>query len=431
MNISYLAYNLLGLGLFVPISPLFGLYAFITGRHRRSIPQRLGVYSRRLASGLAGKPRIWIHAASVGEVRAAAAIIPPLAALMPGCGLILSTVTDQGYELARADLGSKARCIYAPIDLYFSVRKAFAAFKPDIFVCIETELWPNMLAEAHRRGIKTALVNGRISDRSIKRYLCIRPLMKAALGTIQVFSMIGQADADRIRRLGAQPDRIAVNGNAKFDVAPVDQDSTVKSRLRQRYDVADNTPVLVAGSTRGSEEEIILEVFEKIIKAYPDALLIIAPRHVNRSRHVEALVKARGFSCQLRSALNGREQTRRTPIVILDTMGELPETYSIASIVFCGGSLVPKGGQNILEPAAWAKPVIYGPWMEDFLDSKQLLDQTGGGIQVADGAQLAEKALYLLAHPEKAAQVGRRARKAVMSNRGAAAKHAAAVYGLL
>jgi len=431
MNITYLAYNLFGTGLFVPISPLFGLYALITGRHLRSIPQRLGLYSRRRASGLSGKPRIWIHAASVGEIRAAAAIIPPLLASMPECGLILSTVTDQGYELAHAGLGSKARCIYAPIDLYVPVRKAFSAFKPDIFVCIETELWPNMLAEAHRRGIKTALVNGRISDRSIKRYLWIRPLMRAALKTIQVFSMIGQADAHRIRQLGAPPDRVSVNGNAKFDVAINLQDMTVESKLRRRYDLARHAPVLVAGSTRGSEEEIILDVFEKTIKACPDLFLIIAPRHVNRSRHIEALVKARGFSCQLRSELNEREQTRRAPIVILDAMGELPETYSIASVVFCGGSLVPKGGQNILEPAAWAKPVIYGPSMEDFLDSKELLDQTGGGIQVADGDQLAERALYLLANPGKAAQVGAQALEAVRSNQGAAAKHAAAIHTLL
>ena len=431
MNISYLAYNLFGIGLFVLFSPLFGLYALITGRHRRSIPQRLGLYSRRLLSGLSAKPRIWIHAASVGEVRAAVAVIQPLVALTPECSLILSTVTDQGYELAIAALGSKARCIYAPIDLYFSVRKAFSTLKPDIFVCIETELWPNMLAEAHRRGVKTALVNGRISGRSIKRYLLIRPLMRAALKTIQVFSMIGHADAQRIKLLGAPPGRIAVNGNAKFDVAIDHQDMAVKTELRRRYDLTDHTPVLVAGSTRGPEEEIIMGVFEKIIKDYPDTLLIIAPRHINRARQIQTLVKARGYSCQLRSELDNRNPARHAPVVVLDTIGELPETYSIASIVFCGGSLVPKGGQNILEPAAWAKPVFYGPSMEDFLDSKELLDKTGGGIQVADGAQLAEKALYFLANPGQARQVGAQALKAVTSNKGAAGKHAMAVFKIL
>ena len=162
----------------------------------------------------------------------------------------------------------------------------------------------------------------------------------------------------------------------------------------------------------------------------PDNNLPFYEVPVNRSRHVEALVKARGFSCRLRSELDARDRSRQAPVVILDTMGELPETYSIASIVFCGGSLVPKGGQNILEPAAWAKPVFYGPSMEDFMDSKELLDKSGGGIQVADGAQLAERIIDFLANPAQAELVGARALEAVRSSQGAAAKHAAAIYEL-
>ena len=168
-----------------------------------------------------------------------------------------------------------------------------------------------------------------------------------------------------------------------------------------------------------------------MLQSFPDTLLIIAPRHVNRSQHIASLVKAWGFAAQFRTDLERKGVQRSAPVVILDTIGELQATYSIASIVFCGGSLVPLGGQNILEPAAWGKPVFYGPSMEDFLDAKELLDKTGGGIQVADGPQLAEKALYFLANPQHAEQIGKRAQKAVLANQGAARKHAAAIRQLL
>ncbi|MCK4467293.1 MAG: hypothetical protein KAU60_02960, partial [Desulfobacterales bacterium] len=287
------------------------------------------------------------------------------------------------------------------------------------------------LVEAHRLGIKTAIVNGRISIRTIKGYLKIRPLMKATLNLVDAFSMINEADAHRIEMIGAPGERIEINGNAKYDLLLNQADAKIRTKMENIYNIKGDKPVFVAGSTRRSEEKIILDVYAKIIKSFPETILILAPRHVERVHHIKKLVKEQGFACQLRSDLDKQNCLRTAPIVIVDTIGELLNTYSIASIVFCGGSLAPLGGQNILEAAVWGKPVFYGPSMEDFLDARDLLDKTGGGIQVKDGQELAEKAIYYLANPHKAVAIGKLAAQAVMSHKGAAGKHADVIYRLL
>jgi len=373
---------------------------------------------------------------SVGEVGAAMTIIESLTSLMPDCSIILSTTTQYGHEFALTKLRackfhSMVTPIFAPIDFILSVRKALSTLKPDILVCLETEIWPNWLVETHRKGIKTAIVNGRISVRSVNRYLKIRPLIKETLKHVDAFSMIHDEDARRIREIGASQDRIVINGNAKYDLLLNTTNKTLKARYMALYNLNDDIPVFIAGSTRSSEEEIILDVYRRIIQSFPKTVLILAPRHVKRTRRIEALVKEYGFSCQLRSDLGNKDCLRTAPVVIMDTIGELQAVYSIASIVFCGGSLAPLGGQNILEAAVWGKPVFYGPSMEDFLDAKDILDKTGGGIQVKDGNELAEKALYYLANPQQAHIIGQQAKKAVMSQRGAADKHALVIYHLL
>jgi 3-deoxy-D-manno-octulosonic-acid transferase len=243
--------------------------------------------------------------------------------------------------------------------------------------------------------------------------------------------MISDSDAHRIQEIGAPKSRIEIHGNAKYDRLVNQIDSDTAAHMKRLYNVGGEQPVFVAGSTREPEEAIILDVYEKILKFRPDTLLIIAPRHVNRAGRIDNLVAERRFDCQFRSDLDNREGLRTAPVVILDTIGELQATYSIASVIFCGGSLVPLGGQNILEAAVWGKPVLYGPSMEDFLDAKHLLDQTGGGVTIADGSDLADKTIYYITHPHEAAGIGRRAAKAVMSHKGAAEKHAGVIRRLL
>ena len=433
MNPACLGYLGLTSGLFLFALPFALLYTKLTGHYRGSIAQRIGIYPP-LNLPVARSPRIWFHAVSMGEVNAAVPIIEAVQAMAPRCTFILSTTTEHGYEHAKTRLPANVVCIYAPIDFILSVTIALRQIKPDLLACLETELWPNWLLVAHHMGIKTAIVNGRISARAIKRYRMIRPLMKEVLGSMNVFSMIQEIDAQRILEIGASPEKIRVNGNAKYDLLLHQSDSRRPDQIRywqQVFGVKGNEPVFLAGSTRHSEEEIILDAYQRVIHKAPNTLLILAPRHLERTRHIEKMIKARGLDCQLRTCLENNGENRTAPVIILDTMGELQATYSIATVVFCGGSLTPLGGQNILEPAVWAKPVLYGPYMDDFLDARSLLESTGGGIEIKDGNDLAEKVLFFITRPDQAQKTGNSARRAVEMNQGAAQKHAEVIYSLL
>lgn len=431
MNFAYKAYNFLNVFLFLFLLPPFWFYTRLTGRFGDGLGQRLGFYPKSLVGAISGSPRIWIHAASVGEVNGAVAIVESLTRLMPDCAIILSTTTKHGQSRAMERFGSETTCIYAPLDFIVSVRKALLAVRPDILVCLETEIWPNWLLAARRMGAKIALVNGRISGRSIKGYLKIRFLIQEALNQIETFSMIREEDAQRLMMLGVPKKKIEINGNAKYDLLLQQAVPSLKGKNEKLYNLKGNEPVLVAGSTRGSEHEIIVSVYEKILQTLPETLLIIAPRHVENIQHIIDMIKAKGLSYQLKTEIDKAGCSRTAPVVVINTIGDLQSTYSIASIVFCGGSLEPLGGQNILEAAVWGKPVFYGPSMEDFLDAKALLDKTGGGIQVKDDRELAERMLYYLTHSDEADAVGKLAREAVMLNKGAADKHSAVIYRLL
>lgn len=431
MNLAYFIYMLFSTALFLFFAPVYIISSALGGRFGKRARQRLGFYPKSIIAGINGSPRIWLHAVSVGEVGAAVEIVKALRVEMPDCAIVLSTATGAGQRVAREKLSETATCIYAPLDFIPSVRIALTSIRPDVLVLLETEIWPNWLVQSCRRGIRTALVNGRISVRSIGRYLKIRPLMRAALAHIEVFSMISPADAQRIKSIGAAQDKVFIAGNAKYDPLLERMDTDQKIKTAARYNLTGSEPVLVAGSTRGNEAHIILNVYEQIYRTHPETLLIIAPRHIERSREIEMMVRQRGLSCQLRTDLYLKDALRTAPVVILDTIGELQTTYSIASIVFCGGSLVPLGGQNILEAAVWGKPVLYGPSMEDFQDAKELLDRTGSGIQVADESDFLEKVRHLIENPREAAAIGSRAREAVMTHKGAARKHADAIRNLL
>jgi len=435
MNPYHMAYNGITSGLFLALFPPFWIYSRMSGRYRNGMSERFGHYPENLRRRGDSAPRIWIHAASVGEVSVAFSILNVLQDLVPGCRLILSTITEHGRRYAEnrivgTSLKARTTCVFAPIDLVLTTRRALATLQPDVLACVETELWPNWLMEAGRMGIKTALVNGRISIRSIDRYMKIRPLMQDLLARMDAFSMIRETDARRISLMGAPADRIEIHGNAKFDI-PTESLDSEKDRMRTLYGISDKTPVFIAGSIRGEEDAMVLSAYARIVREVPKTVLILAPRHIERVRHIAQRVRAQGFSCQLRTELIGDGFPRRAQVVILDTIGELQSVYGIADVVFCGGSLVPTGGQNVLEAAVWGKPVLYGPSMEDFLDAKEILDQTGGGVQVKDIDELAGKALDLLKHPDQARVMGCLASQALALNRGAARGHADVIRNLL
>ncbi len=428
MNPVYLTYLGLTSGLYAAGLPCALLYSKLSGRYQRSIYQRMGISSQPVIMDKHG-PRLWLHAVSMGEVAAAIPIIEALQTTVPCAGIVLSVSTEHGYDLARSRLSADIACIYAPVDFILSVRNAFRNIQPDVMVFVETELWPNWLMTARRMGVRTVVVNGRISERAFRRYSKIRPLMQPILGAIDAFSMIQDADAQRIMAMGADIGRISVNGNAKYDLLTRQTSPHIAPAMRRLFALNDRTPVFLAGSTRRFEEDIVLDVYQKISPEIPDMLLIIAPRHPKRCNIIQQRIAARGLKYQLRTELD--EISRTAPIVILNTMGELQAAYSIATVVFCGGSLAPLGGQNILEPAAWGKPVLYGPSMEDFLDARAILETSGGGIEVKNGDALAEKVRFFLTRPDETRYSGGLARKAVEMNQGAAQKHAGVIRNIL
>ncbi len=431
MSLLYTAYVGLASGLFVSCVPPFWLYTHLSGRYRKGFGERLGFLPPNITERLSGSPRIWIHAVSLGEVRIAAPLIEALRKTVPGCSIIISTTTEHGRELAVETFGEDIPVIYGPVDFVGSVRKALSRVRPDVFVLLETEIWPTWIAEARRMGIKTALINGRISVRSIGGYFRLRPLFRQVLQNIDAFSMILEEDAARIWEMGADPSRIEINGNAKYDLLASLTDPTIEKEMRQLLNLNPAHTVFVAGSTRPGEEAMVLDAYGKIIREFPNTVLIIAPRHIERTSAIGSMVDERGFAYQLRSQLDTLGTRRQAPVVIMDVFGELFKVYSVGNIVFCGGSLVPLGGQNPLEAAAWGKVVFYGPSMEDFLDAKALLEEKGAGIQVSNPEMLAEKAIWLLNHPEALEARGARAREAVMRHHHAAERHAKVISRLL
>jgi 3-deoxy-D-manno-octulosonic-acid transferase len=431
MNLLYATYTVLTSGIFMSALPFFCLYAGLTGRHRKGLKERLGLFPQKLARHLAGSPRIWIHAVSLGEMKVAAPLVDSLTKLLPKSSIIVSSTTDHGIELARETFGKEVLVVYAPIDTIFSVRNALSSLRPDLLLFLETEIWPAWITEARRMGIKTALVNGRISVRSIGRYLKLRPFFRVLLRNVDVFSMISQEDADRIQALGAEPHKIEVNGNAKYDLLATQTDPVMEREMRRVLNLEPDHPVFIAGSTRGGEEDMVLDAYEKILKESPEMVLVIAPRHIERTPEIESLINSRGLRYHLRSELEGNAPTRTEPVVIMNTFGELFKVYSVGTIIFCGASLVPLGGQNPLEAAIWGKVVFYGPSMEDFLDAKALLEEMGAGITVSNPDMLAEKALWFLSHPDAMRTFGQKAKEAVMKNQNASEKHANVVAGLV
>jgi 3-deoxy-D-manno-octulosonic-acid transferase len=434
MNLLHFTYNLLGTGAGLSLVAPLWLRHKNHPEERERLRQRLGCYPAGIQETLGDGPRIWLHAVSVGEVGVAAAIAQSLTEQVPQCSLAVSTTTRQGLAQAQARFNERTPCFYAPMDLIGPTNQALKMVRPHVLALLETELWPNLIIKARRMGVRVAVLNGRISGRSIHRYLRIRPLIRLALDHIDTFSMISRQDADRIQLLGADEKRICVHGNAKFDSPdPLVGDHPDKARAwaMELYGLTPHTPVFVAGSTRDPEEPIVLDAFVQLLGQFPQAVLILAPRHITRSAQVEQYIRQKGLACQRRTQLRGAHHGRTCPVVLLDTIGELNATYSVADFVFCGGSLVPKGGQNLLEPAVWGKPIMHGPSMDDFADARRLIEAAGGGCTVHNARQMAAIAAAWWRRPEQARAAGRSARQAIVSHRGAAQRHAAVITRML
>lgn len=420
----YATYHLLTRLVFALTFPVFLVYSRLTGKHRVGLRQRLGFYNGDNFPG-AGATVVWLHGASVGEVILARPLAVKIKTEFPDITLVLSTTTEQGLKVAQAQLGSMAKCIIAPLDLPGAVARAVEAIRPDIYVCLETELWPNLLMKLRTANTRLFLLNGRLSERSCRRYGLMGNLAREILTGFDAIAAITAVDARRFIDLGADPGQTRVTGNAKYDLpAPASPDAT-RLNWRQRLGLDEKQPVLIAGSTHNGEEKMLLEVFASLKNTLADLVLIIAPRHLTRFQGIRSFLASVHADYDLLSAV--KRGGRRENIIIVDTIGELAELYSAADFIFCGGSLVPRGGHNIMEAAIWGVPVFYGPSMIDFSDATQLLDGRGG-IMVKTHWDLAEKIKEHFQKPDLYKKVAKAARLTALSQQGATARQLKPVF---
>ena len=427
----YLAYSLLSLVVFLLVSPYFLYQAVRYRKYVGSLGQRLGYLP--IAMNVDGEASIWIHAVSVGEALTAKALIADLRAEYPRLRLFLSTTTMAGQQVAKKNLQQVDGVFYFPFDWGITVRRTLDIVKPRLFVMLEPEIWPNLLRECRARGIKTVVVNGRISARSYPRYRLVRPLFRRVLADIDRFCMQGDESARRIVDLGADPTRVTVTGSLKFDSIqapmPASHGRTREPVLRY-FRVAPSRVVLVAGSTMKPEDSAVLRAFARIRSISPGALLVIAPRQRERFAEVERLALEEGFSVARRSDLTVDAEPR-ADVVVLDTFGELAQVYQIATVVFVGGSLADYGGHNILEPAVFGKPIVFGPHMHNFREIAETFLASHAAVQVQSERELGEVLRNLTTDPVRRASLGAAARALVDANRGAKDKTMAVVSELL
>ncbi len=393
---------------------------------RHGIPFRLGFYRRSFDAGH-GRPRVWLHGASAGDLQALPPMMKELKARLPGCCILVTTVTNSGLAMARKRLTEADVVLYAPYDLAGATRRAVARLAPDLLVLEYTEIWPNLIEAVRRAGSRIALTNGRFHPENLGRYRALFRAIGNPLTSIDLFLMRSDEEAERALGLGAPPDRVWVTGNTKFDALVLEAPATSDEALREQMGLAATAPVLMCGSTHDGEEELILAVFRRLLERYPGLQLVIAPRYVERSSRVMALAADAGLSVRLRS---GGPVAGSAQVTVLDTIGELSAAYRLATLVFIGGSFVRRGGQNLLEPAAQGKPVLFGPHLDNFKDSVQVLVGRGA-IQVATPEQLLRVARDLLGRPDQMAELGRLAREAVTSVRGASARNVEHMLRLL
>ena len=408
----YLVYSvLLAIG-FVLALPYYLWKGRSTGKYVASFRERMGRFPAPLDAG--GQPSIWIHAVSVGEVLAARALVGPLKERFPGRPIFVSTTTVTGHAVARQSVRAADGLLFAPFDWPGPVRRALAALDPALLVLVETELWPNLIHEARRRGTRVALVNGRISPRSYPRYRRIRRWLRPMLAEgrrITAWSMAG-------------PERVKVTGNLKFDSLGEARTPEPLARL-----IGSGGPLWIAGSTAAGEEALVLQALREVRRREPAARLLLAPRHPERFGEAAAIVEAAGFRVARRTALT--RPWADEDVLVLDTLGELAQVYPLASVVFVGGSLVPAGGHNVLEAAVAGKAVIVGPHMENFQEVADEFLAEGALVRVRSAGELADQVTALLADPARRDAIGERARGLILRNRGALRGTVDALAGLV
>ncbi len=398
-------------------APLALLHLLWRGSRNRAylerIPERFGWIPKPTG---AGQPVIWVHAVSVGEVQAASLLVKRVLGAYPGCRVVLTTTTPTGAARARALFAGTVERRYLPYDLPHAVRLFLRRVKPQLLVIMETEIWPNLLYYCKQRGVPALLVNARLSPASYRAYLRLRRFSAAAVQMLTHIAARSAADAERFQALGADPARVTIAGNLKFDIAT--EDNLIDRALPLRQTRAAGRPVWIAASTHAGEEEQALDAFDRIRRCIDNCLLIIAPRHPERFDKVYELCRRRGLHTTRHSGANGAAP-KAADVYLLDTLGELPLFYACAGVAFVGGSLAPAGGHNVLEPAALGVPLISGQHTANFAEIIELFRGEDAIMIVADAAQLAAAVINLLQDEDLRRAYGQRGRRLVRRYQGA------------
>jgi 3-deoxy-D-manno-octulosonic-acid transferase len=428
MNI--ILYNIFQIFSLILLSPLLLVKAIISPKYRGRILLRLGIGIEELIQKLpVGQQRIWIHALSVGEVLSAHPLVKELRLARPSITLIFSASTKTGEELARNVMAKEVDLfIPFPLDIFSVARKFINLIAADLFVLVETDFWPNFIHTINRKGTPAILVNGRISQKSFARYQRFRFIFLPMFKIFKFISMQTESDAKKMIDLGVNADRVKALGNLKYDaVLPDmvgwDQEQRPTSFYRQQFGISPEKVVWIAGSTHPGEEVAILTAYKRLSLLFPDLFLVVAPRDVERGREVKEIADKLGLTVRLRTAPLQDEEFPGAPLLILDTMGELSRMYSFCNIAFIGGSLVPDGGHNPLEPAAFAKPILFGPYMDDFTEIASDLLEKDAAIVCHDEDEIFEVMKKLLVNHSIQKQMGEDAQALVIQHRGVTKRH--------
>jgi 3-deoxy-D-manno-octulosonic-acid transferase len=420
----YLLYSaLLAAGLLVSL-PYWMFGKMRHGKYREGLGERLGRVPPRLRTQSA--PAIWVHAVSVGEVLAVSELVNQLRRRFPKYRVVVSTTTATGQKLAMKHFGEDG-VFYFPLDFAFAIRPYLSALQPRLVVLAETEFWPNFLRLAHAAGARIAVVNARISDRSRPGYGRFRIILRRVLRNIDLFLAQTSEDASRLRDIGAPADRVQVSGNLKFDVSAPDSPPIVAS-LRANFQQAGAGPVVVCGSTVEGEETLLLRPFENVLASYPRAVMILAPRRPERFNEVAQLLEQLGIRSWRRSSWSG--DAIAGGVFLVDTIGELATLYALADVAFVGGSLVPRGGHNIIEPAQYGVPILVGNHTENFRDIVGLF-QSQDAVRVVGPAEFSAVLMDLLSNKGERIALGCRGAEALRSQLGATDRTVAALEKLL
>lgn len=396
------------------------------------LKQSAGIMPTPTLEKIAYHHAIWVHAASVGEVVAASPIIRELKKRYPEEMVVISVVTATGHRMAQRIIPEADGHIFFPFDLPVITNRIVRIIQPKAIILIETELWPNFLRIAYRNHIPVMMMNGRISDRSMRRYSLIKPVTEKMLYQIQQFCMQSTHDASYIIKMGANSERVSIIGNTKYDQTYAAVSEVEKEKLRKEFHFSGEGPIIVAGSTHNGEEEIVMRAFLKAKEKYPTVKLLLAVREITRAASVKFLIQQFGASVIRRSEMKTpMDDGQEHQVVILDTIGELGRLYSLADIVFVGGSFVRVGGHNILEPAAHGKPVFVGPFMFNFKEIFKLLAERGACIMCKTPADFEKQLLHILDDNVKMKQMGKIALSVVQENQGATGRNIDAFEQLL